>query len=147
MSMRINTHLPSLEGANQWLNDEPNLEEMEGKPIFIYFWAVSCHVCHNNMPKLQTWRELYVPKGLEMIAIHCPRMKTDTNLEQVKSAVKGYGIVEPCGIDNMHKLKKAFENEFWPAYFLFDRDKSLKCRAAGNKGLSMLTPTLEEMFD
>jgi len=147
MSIRLNTKLPSLEGITQWLNDEPNLGEGQDNPLLVYFWAVSCHVCHNNMPKLQTWRKIYVPKGLKMVSIHCPRMKTDTNIEKVKAAVKEYGILEPCGIDNMHKVKKAFDNEFWPAYFLFDDDENLKCRAAGNKGLAMLTPTLESLFD
>ena len=82
-----------------------------------------------------------------MVSIHCPRMKTDTNIEKVKAAVEEYGILEPCGIDNMHKVKKAFDNEFWPAYFLFDSAENLKCRAAGNKGLAMLAPTLESLFD
>jgi thiol-disulfide isomerase/thioredoxin len=139
--------MPSLEGATQWINGTPNIESTPSKPTLIYFWAVSCHVCHQNMPKLESWRNQYGPQGLQMIAIHCPRMKTDVDVEKVKAAVENYGITEPCGIDNRHHIKKAFENEFWPAYFLFDRDKSLKCRAAGNKGLSMLTPTLEEMFD
>ncbi len=147
MPMRLHTPVPSLEGVTQWLNDKPDLEEAEGQPLLVYFWAMSCHICHANMPKLEAWREAYVPRGLKMISIHCPRMKTDADVKKVKFACEEYGIEEPCGIDNMHKAKKAFDNELWPAYFLFDRAGNLKCRAAGKAGLAMLEPKLENMLN
>ena len=147
MPMRLRTPLPSLDGVTEWLNNEPDLEGSKGQPLLVYFWAVSCHICHDNMPALQTWREEYVPKGLKMVAIHCPRMKADTDINKVQSAIKEYHIDEPCGVDNMHKAKKAFDNELWPAYFLFDKEGNLKCRAAGKAGLSMLEPKLEQMLN
>ena len=147
MPLRLHTPLPSLEGATEWINAEPDVSTLKGKPLLVYFWAVSCHICHENMPKLQTWREKFVPKGLQMIAIHCPRMKSDTDIDKVRNAIEEYGITEPCGVDNLHKIKKAFDNDLWPAYFIFDQDGELKRRAAGNAGLSMLEPILEKMFD
>jgi thiol-disulfide isomerase/thioredoxin len=146
MPMRLKTPCPPLEGVTEWINEEPDMEALEGKPLLVYFWAVSCHICHDNMPRLQTWREEYLPKGLEMIAIHCPRMKSDTDLAKVQAAIKEYGIEEACGVDNLHKVKKSFDNELWPAYFIFDEEHKLKRRAAGNAGLSMLEPILEKMF-
>jgi len=147
MPMRLKTPMPPLDGVTEWINGEPDLEALKGKPLLVYFWAVSCHICHENMPKLQAWREEFVPKGLNMIAIHCPRMQSDTDVDKVKEALKEYGIVEPCGIDNKHAVKKAFDNDLWPAYFIFDSDGLLKRRAAGNAGLSMLEPILEKMFE
>jgi hypothetical protein len=47
----------------------------------------------------------------------------------------------------MHKAKKSFENEIWPAFFLFDEDRNLVRRAAGLSGLSMLEPIVEEMLE
>ncbi len=147
MPMRLKTPLPELDGVTEWLNDQPDLDSYKGKPLLVYFWAVSCHICHENMPKLQAWREEFVPKGLNMIAIHCPRMETDTDVEKVKAQVKEFGIVEPCGIDNRHEVKKAFDNDLWPAYFIFDEEGLLKRRAAGNAGVSMLEPILKKMFE
>jgi thiol-disulfide isomerase/thioredoxin len=144
--MRLKSPLPSLEGVTEWVHGEPDLEEIKGHPLLVYFWATSCHICHENMPKLSAWRESYVPKGLKMISIHCPRMKSDADIEKVKAAIVDCGIVESCGIDNMHRVKKAFDNDLWPAYFLFDQEGNLKRRAAGNAGLGMLQPILEEMF-
>ena len=146
MPMHLHASLPPLEGITEWLNGEPAFDSAPGKPLLVHFWAVSCHICHENMPKLQVWRDKFGPKGLKMIAIHCPRMKTDTDISRVRAACEAYGIVEPCGIDNMHKAKKAFENEIWPAYFLFDKEKLLKRRAAGKTGLSMLEPVIEQLL-
>jgi len=145
--MRLHTPRPTLDGVTEWLNGQPDLEEVSGQPLLVYFWAVSCHICHDNMPKLQAWREKYVPKGLKMIAIHCPRMKTDTDIEKVRTTCKEYGIEEPCGVDNLHKVKKAFDNELWPAYFLYDREGNLKSRAAGKAGLSMIEPKIEQVLN
>lgn len=146
MPMRLHTPMPSLEGITDWINGEPDMDALKGEPILIYFWATSCHICHENMPKLQNWREKFVPKGLKMIAIHCPRMKSDTDIEKIEESMKECGIVEPCGIDNLHKVKKAFDNDLWPAYFIFDREGHLLRRAAGAAGLSMLEPILESML-
>lgn len=145
MSMRLRTQLPELDGVTEWINSEPEMETASG-PVLVYFWAISCNVCHRVLPNLQLWRETYVPQGLKMISIHCPRMKTDTDIRKVKSAVDNLGIVEPCGVDNMHRVKKAFDNEFWPAFYIFDAEKRLKRRAAGNAGLDMINPVLEKFF-
>lgn len=147
MPMRLKTPMPSLDGVTEWLNGEPDLDAYKGQPLLVYFWAVSCHICHENMPRLQSWREEFVPKGLNMVSIHCPRMKTDTDVEKVKAQVEEFGIVEPCGIDNQHKIKQAFDNDMWPAYFIFDSEGLLKRRAAGNAGVSMLEPILKKMFE
>jgi len=147
MPMHLHTPLPSLDGVTEWLNEEPKLESFEGSPVLVYFWAMSCRMCHDNMPRLKIWREKFLPKGLKMIAIHCPRMKTDTNVERIKTALEVYGIEEPCGIDNRHKVKKAFDNQLWPAYFLFDKELTLIRRAAGRTGLTILEPVVDKLFD
>ena len=74
-------------------------------------------------------------------------MKSDDNLDRIKTAVETFEIKEPCGIDRMHKVKRAFKNEVWPAYFLFNREGKLKRRAGGKAGLIMIEAIFEKMFD
>jgi len=147
MPIRLHTPMPSLEGATDWINGVPDPAEFIGNPVLVYFWALSCHVCHKNMSKLKSWRTSYGTKGLIFVSIHCPRMKSDVNFSKVKTAVAAYEIKEPCGIDNLHKIKRSFKNEIWPAYFLFDREGKLKRRVAGNAGLEMLESVMEKLFD
>lgn len=147
MPMRLHTQMPSLEGATDWINSKPNSSALVNSLVLVYFWALSCHVCHENFPKLQNWCNTYGPKGLKVLLIHCPRMKTDVNFKKVKATLASFNIKEPCGIDNLHKIKQAFNNEVWPAFYLFDRDGKLKRRTAGRAGYSMLKPLLEQLFE
>jgi hypothetical protein len=57
------------------------------------------------------------------------------------------GITQPCGIDNLHRVAEAYENQWVPAYYLFDREGRLRGRTAGYAGLSMLENALKRLFE
>lgn len=147
MPLHLHTPMPSLDGVTEWIPSQPDLKALAGTPILVYFWALSCHICHANLIKMQSLRKAYGPRGLKVISIHCPRMKSDVDVKAVRHAVEKYGIEEPVGIDNHHTVKKAFENEYWPAYFLFDKEGKLIRRAAGRNGLSMVEVTIRNLLD
>ncbi|MEZ5305980.1 MAG: redoxin domain-containing protein [Pyrinomonadaceae bacterium] len=150
MSMKINDMIPEFKGATEWLNCSSEAAEQEptGSPTLVYFWAVSCGICKQNMPGLRDLIAKYGEKGMKSVAIHMPRYETDTDVENVKSTVSDLGITEPCAIDNKHLLKDAFQNEqgWVPVYYLFDAEGKLRTRAAGEYGISVLTKALEKMF-
>ncbi len=150
MPMKIGTERPSLEGATEWING--NLEEaskmLEGNPAIIHFWAVSCGVCKTNLPRIAEWREKYKDQGLRVIAVHMPRYPEDQDLTAVQEAIQTYGIIEPCAVDNLHKMRDAFQNVqgFVPAYYLFDKERKLRSFAAGERGLDMLFSALNRIL-
>ena len=150
MPMRIGDARPSFEGATGWLNELQQTADdfVHGQPTLVYFWATSCGICKDNMPKLQDLKAKYKDKGLRTVAIHMPRYPADTDIETVKATVAEHCIDDVCAIDNQHKLKDAFLNEqgWVPVYYLFDADGKLKTRAAGEFGLGVLTTALEKMF-
>ena len=146
MPLKLHTPLPPLNGATEWIPSPPDFDSLSEAPLLVYFWAMSCHICHANLPKIQSLREEYAPKGLKVISIHCPRMKADVNVEKVRRALEKYDFSEPVAIDNKHKVRKAFDNDYWPAYFLFDHKGTLKCRAAGQNGLTMVEPIIRKLL-
>jgi len=150
MPMRIGDQRPSFEGATEWLNELQQTadEYVHGSPTLVYFWATSCGICKENMPKLQELKKKYRDRGLKSVAIHMPRYEADTDIEKVKATITEHCIVDVCAIDNEHKLKDAFLNEqgWVPVYYLFDADGKLKTRAAGEFGISVLQTALEKMF-
>jgi thiol-disulfide isomerase/thioredoxin len=150
MPMRIGDALPKFEGATEWLNELQETADnyVKNSPTLVYFWATSCGICKENMPKLKTLRDKYKEKGLKTVAIHMPRYEADTDLEKVKATVAEHCIDDVCAIDNQHKLKDAFLNEqgWVPVYYLFDAEGKLKSRAAGEFGVGVLTTALEKMF-
>ena len=150
MPMRIGTAMPSLDGATEWFNatEAQAVEESKGRPTLVYFWSVSCGICKENMPKVAEWRDHFREAGLRVIAVHMPRYEADTDVESVREAIATYDIIEPCAVDNEHKLKDAFLNDqgYVPAYYLFDAEDKLKSFAAGERGLDMLKSAVERMF-
>ena len=150
MPMRIGTEMPSLDGATEWFNTTQARAENEraGHPTLVHFWAVSCGICKENMPRVAEWRDNRGPEGLRVIAVHMPRYEADTNVEDVREAISKYNITEPCAIDNMHRLREAFKNDqgFVPAYYLFDAEGKLRCFAAGERGLDMLSSALDRVM-
>ena len=150
MPMRIGDTIPKFEGATGWLNELQDTADdyVSGSSTLVYFWATSCGICKENMPKLQELKAKYKDKGLKTVAIHMPRYEADTDLEKVKATIQEHCITDVCAIDNQHKLKDAFLNEqgWVPVYYLFDADGKLKSRAAGDFGIGVLTTALEKMF-
>ena len=150
MPMRIGDVLPPLDGATAWLNGSQQdiQEHIKGKPTLVHFWAVSCGICKDKMPALTELKAKYASLGLQVVSVHMPRYEADTDLDMVNESMKSNHIEEPTAIDNLHKLKDAFQNEqgWVPVYYLFDAEGKLKTRAAGEYGINVLTTALEKMF-
>lgn len=148
MPMRIGDALPGFEGATEWIGgSESDAESLvKGRPTLVYFWATSCGICKENFPKLRELKAKY--PELRAIAVHMPRYEADTDVETVKATIAGHLIDDICAVDNLHKLKDAFQNEqgWVPVYYLFDGEGKLRTRAAGEFGVGVLKTALEKSF-
>jgi thiol-disulfide isomerase/thioredoxin len=142
--------MPSLAGATEWFGGTQAQAEADalGQPTLIHFWATSCGICKENMPRVASWRDELRDKGLRVIAVHMPRYESDTDVEQVRDMITTHEITEPVAIDNEHKLRDAFQNDqgYVPAYYLFDREGKLRGFAAGERGLDLLKATLDRVL-
>jgi thiol-disulfide isomerase/thioredoxin len=151
MAMRIGTEMPSLEGATEWVNgsEEEAAETVKGQPTLIHFWSVSCGICKENMPRVNEWRESRKDDGLRVVAVHMPRYPADTDVAAVREAIDKHNIIEACAIDNNHTIRDAFKNDqgYVPAYYLFDTEGKLRGFAAGERGLDMLSASLDRMMN
>jgi thiol-disulfide isomerase/thioredoxin len=144
--LRSGSLLPSLDGATRWLNRPVALDELGGRPVFVQFWAMSCHLCKENQPTVRQWRTQYAERGVTFVAIHMPRQASDTRVDEVEATARALGIDEPLAVDNEHVIGDRFETDgIWPVYFLFDAEGKLRARAAGAAGLGVLGAALERL--
>ncbi len=146
MPMRLDAPLPELTGATEWLNQRLDGDLLRGHPVLVYFWSVSCHLCHDNMPRLAAWRAQYAPQGLRFVAVHIPRAEEETDVALVRSSVCDLQIPDPVGVDNDLAIADAFDNQFLPAYYLFDAEHKLRGRTAGHAGLGLLQDAIKRLF-
>ncbi|PIC71663.1 thiol-disulfide oxidoreductase [Sporosarcina sp. P16b] len=145
--MKLREQMPELQGATTWLNGETSKSELVGeKPTLIHFWSVSCHMCKEAMPDVNNFRDRY-KEELNVVAIHMPRSEDDVDLEQIKEVAAEHDITQPIFVDSELKLNDAFENQYVPAYYVFDKDGQLRHFQAGGSGMKMLEKRVNRVLD
>jgi thiol-disulfide isomerase/thioredoxin len=144
----MKTEMPSLDGISTWINGgEPSQADLAGHPVLVHFWSLSCYICHNVAEVVSGWRDTYGPQGLKVIAVHQPRSPAELDVAVVtEDALGAMGLTQPCAIDNEHDLVGRFDNEFVPAYYVFDRDHQLVHRQAGDRGFDRLEAKIAEVL-
>ena len=148
MSLRMRSPLPSLQGAAAWLNGEPDLEALRGRPLLVHFWSISCYICHNVVDQVNGWRDTYGAQGLVTISVHQPRSESELDIAAVTAdALNEMKMTQPCAIDNDHAIVGAFQNQFVPAYYIFNRKQELRHFQAGDKGYDRIEAALARVIE
>lgn len=144
MALRLRTEMPEIKGITEWVNGEVTNEDLKGSPVLVHFWSISCGLCKESLPDINQMREEF--PQLKVVGVHMPRSEKDTDVDAVKETIVKYELKHPQGIDNQHSVVDAFENQYVPAFYLFDADGLLRHRSAGEKALSMLKKPLERVL-
>jgi thiol-disulfide isomerase/thioredoxin len=145
--MKLRDSMPELIGAVEWLNGERTRDDLIGdKPTLIHFWSISCHLCKEAMPLVNQFRDQYKDR-LNVVAVHMPRSEDDLNIEEIKKTAAEHGIIQPIFVDSQHKLTEAFENQYVPAYYVFDREGRLRHFQAGGSGMKMLEKRVNRVLE
>ncbi|PID00026.1 MULTISPECIES: redoxin domain-containing protein [unclassified Sporosarcina] len=145
--MKLREQMPEFQGATTWLNGETSKSELVGeKPTLIHFWSVSCHMCKEAMPDVNNFRDKYKDE-LNVVAVHMPRSEDDVDLEQIKNVAAEHDITQPIFVDSELKLNDAFENQYVPAYYVFDKEGQLRHFQAGGSGMKMLEKRVNRVLD
>lgn len=136
--MKLREQMPELEGATAWLNGKQTKAQLVGeKPTLIHFWSVSCQLCKEAMPEVNEFRNRF-KEDLNVIAVHMPRSEDDLDMEQIKLVVAEHDILHPIFVDSDAILTDKFDNQYVPAYYVFDKDGQLRHFQAGGGGMKML---------
>jgi thiol-disulfide isomerase/thioredoxin len=147
IKMKLRSPMPDLSGATAWLNGEVSKNQLIGsKPTLIHFWSVSCGLCKEAMPEVNAFRDQY-KKELNVIAVHMPRSEKDMDLLDIKEIAAQHDITQPIFVDNDMKLTDAFDNQYVPAYYVFDKDGQLRHFQAGGSGMKMLEKRVNRVLD
>lgn len=127
-----NQHLPSLEGAVQWLNSEPlSTESLRGKVVLVDFWTYDCINCQRSLPYVNQWAKEYEKSGLVVIGVHTPEYAYEKLIGNVRREVNALDISYPVAIDNNYAIWRAFNNRYWPAHYFIDAKGKVRFRHFG----------------
>lgn len=114
---------PSIQGIDAWINSPPlQIADLKGKVVLIDFWTYSCINCVRTLPYLIAWDAKYRSKGLVIIGIHSPEFPFEQKLSNVQAAVKADNIHYPVALDNNLSTWSNYNNQYWPAHYLIDKN-------------------------
>lgn len=114
---------PEFENIESWINsDALTMEDLRGDVVLIDFWTYTCVNCIRTLPYLQEWHNKYADKGLSIVGLHAPEFAFEEVRENVVAASDELGVTWPVAQDNDFSTWREYNNRFWPAKYLVDRD-------------------------
>src|SRR5687767_12965070 len=123
MSVSARVHMPSLDGATEWLNSEPlGPAELRGHVVLVNFWTLTCINWLRQEPYVRAWSQPYRDDGLVVIGVHTPEFSFEHDIDGVRRATKERGIDYPVAVDNDYAIWSAFANRYWPALYFADAE-------------------------
>jgi thiol-disulfide isomerase/thioredoxin len=95
----------------------PELQPVEGRVIWVDFWASWCVPCRRSFPWLNSMQRKYGPQGLQIIAVNLDKERklADAFLAEVPAE---FALRFDAGAD----LAKQFAVQTMPSSFLLDAD-------------------------
>ncbi|MCX6736025.1 MAG: redoxin domain-containing protein [Candidatus Parcubacteria bacterium] len=140
------TKLPEING-HVWIGTEPiTLDDIADKVVLVDFWTYSCVNCLRTLPHLREWHDKYKNDGLVIIGIHTPEFEFEQSPENVKEAVLRFGVNWPVVLDNDFENWDAFENKYWPAKYLADREGNIVYTHFGEGGYEETEEKIRELL-
>jgi len=111
-----------------WLNvDAPlRLADLRGKVVIVEMWTFGCINCQNVMPSLKEWHSKYEDEGLVIIGNHYPEFSYEEDLHNLKAAIERFEIEYAVAQDNHGVTWRAYQNRYWPALFLIDKQGHIR---------------------
>ena len=121
MSLPVEGHAPSLDGATGWLNSAPlEISELRGRVVVVNFCTYTCINWIRTLPYVRAWEERYRGDGLVLIGAHTPEFSFEHDHANIETALRQMNVTWPIAIDDDYGVWRAFANHYWPALYLID---------------------------
>src|SRR5919107_1418751 len=126
-------------------NNPPTLSSLKGKVVLVYIWTYTCINSIRPMPYIDDWNQRYSNKGLVTIGVHSPEFEFEKNHANVKDAVNRFGITYPVIIDSDHGTWNAYENNYWPRFYLIDTQGYIRYDHIGEGDYDQIEKSIQSL--
>ena len=142
-----NAPAPPIQGISGWINSPPlNLSQLRGKVVIIDFWTYSCINCIRTIPYLNAWYSRYGNDGLVIIGVSSPEFPFEHNYTNVENAVQRFGIKYPVALDNNFSTWTAYDNHYWPADYIIDKNGNVRYVTFGEGDYNQTEQVIRELL-
>ncbi|GHV48018.1 hypothetical protein AGMMS49546_38200 [Spirochaetia bacterium] len=117
-----------------------DLKALEGKVVFLNFWATWCGPCRQEMPSMEILYRRFKNQGFEILAVNYQEGQKD-----VAAFMKNYKLSFPAGLDSSGQVGGVYGIEAFPTTFIIDREGYIIARIVGSRNWN--TPKLIAAFE
>jgi peroxiredoxin len=132
---RVGTKAPEFIG-NDWLNaPKPlHLGSLRGKVLLVQFWTLGCINCKHNLPAYNAWAKEFKGAEFQIVGIHTPETAYEKDQRHIREAIDERHIEYPVLVDTAGRNWNAWNQEYWPAIYLVDRNGVVRDSWQGELG-------------
>jgi thiol-disulfide isomerase/thioredoxin len=142
------TRAGEITGSTGLINtDGVSVKDAAGeKVMLVEFWTYSCFNCQNAQPHINTLNERYKDDGLLVVGVHSPEFGFEKDISNVREAVAQANIEYPVVLDNNYAIWNAYNQRFWPAWYLIDTDGFIRYRHFGEGAYEETEQKVQELL-
>ncbi|MDQ4126863.1 MAG: redoxin domain-containing protein [Actinomycetota bacterium] len=127
--------------------DSVSIKEAAGeKVVLLEFWTYTCFNCQNAQPHINALHEEYADDGLQVIGVHTPEFGFEKDIDNVREAVREANIEYPVVLDNRYATWNAYDQRFWPAWYLIDADGFVRYKHFGEGAYGETEKKVQELL-
>lgn len=136
---------PEFSGVDRWFNSTPlSMNSLRGKVVLIDFWTHTCGNCLNTLPHVEALHQRYKDRGLVVVGVHTPETAEERDPERVRSAIQRFGINYPVAQDNQYRTWTAWQNQYWPAVYLVDKQGKVVFKHYGEGDYALIEQQVQK---
>jgi len=119
------------------------LSRLQGKLVYVDFWASWCRPCKNSFPWMISMKEKFKDMPFEIVAINLDKDKA-----LAEEFIKSLAINFPVAFDPTAKIAEQYGVEGMPSSYLVDSDGRLRIRYTGfwNKSKDEKEQTIKQLL-
>jgi thiol-disulfide isomerase/thioredoxin len=128
-------------------NDSPlTLSSLKGKVVLVYIWTYTCINSIRPMPYIHDWNQKYSNNDLVIVGVHSPEFQFEKNYDNVNKAVQRFGITYPVVLDSDHGTWNAYENNYWPRFYLIDPQGNIRYDHIGEGNYDQIERSIQSLL-
>jgi peroxiredoxin len=127
---------PEFVGIAEWLNSKPiSLADQRGKVVVVHFWTNGCINCIHNYPHYRAWQERYKDHpDFVMVGVHTPEFDSEKDVSRLRDRLAQHRLTFAVAVDNEGATWRAWNNHYWPAIYLVDKQGRIRHQWEGELG-------------
>lgn len=118
--------------ADKWINSKPlSVEDLKGNVVLVDIWTFACWNCYRSFPWMNQLESNLKDKPFQVIGIHTPEFDYEKVRASIEEKAKEFKLNHPIMMDNEFKYWRKLNNQYWPTYYLVDKNGNVRYKFIG----------------